>query len=221
MNTLGLLYVDEFKGFTKSRVMLALWVGLPVLALILHAWSPAVDGDMPLSAFTALIVSSISGTLASAMLAVSLIHERSRHVYELFLIRPMQRRDILLAKFLAVYTGLAIAAVLAVLVGFAFDYVDGGAIPSGLLIDTVKSVGLSLSMTAIASAMGVLIGVISTSVLLGVILVIYGGNQIVGLVMLPAVNDFSGSSLLTFAGAAVIAGLALYGAVRLFNRQQF
>jgi ABC-2 type transport system permease protein len=221
MNTLALLYVDEFKGFTKSRVMLALWVGLPVLALILHAWSPAVDGDMPLSAFTALIVSSISGTLASAMLAVSLIHERSRHVYELFLIRPMQRRDILLAKFLAVYTGLAIAAVLAVLVGFAFDYVDGGAIPSGLLIDTVKSVGLSLSMTAIASAMGVLIGVISTSVLLGVILVIYGGNQIVGLVMLPAVNDFSGSSLLTFAGAAVIAGLALYGAVRLFNRQQF
>jgi hypothetical protein len=133
----------------------------------------------------------------------------------------MQRRDILLAKFLAVYTGLAIAAVLAVLVGFAFDYVDRGAIPSGLLIDTLKSVGLSLSMTAIASAMGVLIGVISTSVLLGVILVIYGGNQVVGLVMLPMVNDFSGSSLLTFAGAAVIAGLALYGAMRLFNRQQF
>ena len=221
MNTLALLYVDEFKGFTKSRVMLALWVGLPVLALILHAWSPAVDGDMPLSVFTALIVSSISGTLASAMLAVSLIHERSRHVYELFLIRPMQRRDILLAKFLAVYTGLAIAAVLAVLVGFAFDYVDRGAIPSGLLIDTLKSVGLSLSMTAIASAIGVLIGVISTSVLLGVILVIYGGNQIVGLVMLPVVSDFSGNSLLTFAGAAVITGLAVYGAVLLFNRQQF
>lgn len=221
MNALALLYVDEFKGFTKSRVMLALWVGLPVLALILHAWSPAVDGDMPLSAFTALIISSISGTLASAMLAVSLIHERSRHVYELFLIRPMQRRDILLAKFLAVYTGLAIAAVLAVLVGFAFDYADRGAIPSGLLIDTLKSVGLSLSMTAVASAMGVLIGVISPSVLLGVILVIYGGNQIVGLVMLPAVNDFSGSGLLTFAGAALMAGLALYGAVRLFNRQQF
>jgi ABC-2 type transport system permease protein len=221
MNALALLYVDEFKGFTKSRVMLALWVGLPLLAVILHAWSPAIEGGMPLSAFTALIISSISGTLASAMLAVSIIHERSRHVYELFLIRPMQRRDILLAKFLAVYTGLAIAVVLAVLVGFAFDYVDRGAIPSTLWINTLKSVALSLSMTAIASAMGVLIGVISTSVLLGVILVIYGGNQIVGVVMLPAIQDFSGSSLLTFAGAAVIAGLALYGAVRLFNRQQF
>ena len=221
MNSLALLYLDELKGFTKSRVMLALWVGLPLLALVMHAWSPAIDGDMPLSAFTALLVSSISGTLASAMLAVSIINERSRHVYELFLIRPMQRRDILLAKFLAVYTGLAIAAVLAVFVGLAFDYVDRGAIPSGLLIDTLKSVGLSLSMTAIASAAGLLIGVISTSVLLGVILVIYGGNQIVGLVMLPMVNDFSGSSLLTFAGAVVIAGLAAYGAVLLFNRQQF
>jgi ABC-2 type transport system permease protein len=221
MNALALLYVDEFKGFTKSRVMLALWVGLPLLALLLHAWSPAMEDGLPLSAFTALIVSSISGTLASAMLAVSIINERSRHVYELFLIRPMQRRDILLAKFLAVYTGLAIAVVLAVLVGFAFDYLDRGAIPSALLLDTLKSVGLSLSMTAIASGIGVLIGVISTSVLLGVILVIYGGNQIVGLVMLPVISNFSGNSVLTFAGAAVIAGLVLYSAVRLFNRQQF
>jgi ABC-2 type transport system permease protein len=221
MNALVLLYVDEFKGFTKSRVMLALWVGLPLLALLLHAWSPAMEDGLPLAAFTALIVSSISGTLASAMLAVSIINERSRHVYELFLIRPMQRRDILLAKFLAVYTGLAIAVVLAVLVGFAFDYVDRGAIPSALWVDTLKSVGLSLSMTAIASGIGVLIGVISTSVLLGVILVIYGGNQIVGLVMLPAISDFSGNSMLTFAGAAVIAALVLYGAVCLFDRQQF
>jgi hypothetical protein len=76
-------------------------------------------------------------------------------------------------------------------------------------------------MTAIASAVGVLIGVVSTSVLLGVILVIYGGNQVVGIAMLPMINNFSGSSLLTYAGAAVIAGLAMVVAVHLFNRQQF
>ena len=221
MNTLALLYVDEFKGFTKSRVMLALWVGLPLLALVLHVWSPAVDGDMPVSAFTALIVSSISGTLASAMLAVSIIHERSRHVYELFLIRPMQRRDILLAKFLAVYTGLTIAAVLAIVVGFAVDYVDHGTIPPALWTDTLKSLGMSLSMTAIASAAGVLIGVITTSVLLGVILVVYGANQIAAIAVLPAILDFSTNSLLTFAGAAVIATVMIAVAVLLFNRQQF
>ena len=221
MNTLTLLYLDELKGFTKSKVMLALWVGLPLLALILHAWSPAIEGDMPLSAFAALIVSSISGTLASAMLAVSLIHERTRHVYELFLIRPMQRRDILLAKFAAVYTGLAIASVLAILLGFACDFVERGAIPSALWIDTLKSLAMSLSITAIASAAGVLIGVIASSVLLGVILVIYGGNQIAVVAMLPTIVDFSGSSALTFAGAAAIAGLMVFGAVLLFDRKQF
>ncbi|MBN1135509.1 MAG: hypothetical protein JXM73_02945 [Anaerolineae bacterium] len=221
MNTLALLYLDELKGFTKSKVMLALWVGLPLLALALHAWSPAIEDGMPLSAFTALLVSSVSGTLASAMLAVSIIHERSRHVYELFLIRPIRRRDILLAKFAAVYTGLTIAAVLAVLVGFAFDYVDRGAIPPALLADNLKSLGMSLSMTAIASAAGVLIGVVSTSVLLGVVLVIYGGNQIAAAVMLPTLLDFTGSSPLMFAVAIVIAGVLVYGAVLIFDRQQF
>ena len=220
MNSLTLLYVDELKGFTKSKVMLALWVGLPLLALILHAWSPAVEG-MPFTAFTALLVSSISGTLASAMLAVSIIHERSSHVYELFLIRPMQRRDILLAKFLAVYTGLTIAAVLAILVGFAVDYVDQGAIPPALWADTLKSLGMSLSMTAIASAAGLLIGVLTTSVLLGVILVVYGANQLAAIAMLPTILDFSKNSVLTFAGAAVIAGVMIAVAVILFNRQQF
>jgi ABC-2 type transport system permease protein len=220
MNSLKLLYVDELKGFTKSKVMLALWVGLPLLALILHAWSPATEG-MPLSAFTAMLVSSISGTLAAAMLAVSIIHERNSHVYELFLIRPMQRRDILLAKFLAVYTGLTIAAVLAILVGFAVDYVDHGTISPALWTDTLKSLGMSLSMTAIASAAGVLIGIITTSVLLGVILVVYGANQLAAIAVLPAIFDFSTNSLLTLVGAAVIATVMIAVAVLLFDRQQF
>jgi ABC-2 type transport system permease protein len=221
MNSLTLLYVDELKGFRKSRVMLALWVGLPLLALLLHAWSPALEGGMPFSTFTALVVSSISGTLASAMLAVSIIHERSQHVYELFLIRPLERRDILLAKFFSVYTGLAIAGMLAIGVGLAVDYVTLGEISSQLLVNTLESLALSLAMTAIASAVGVLIGVISTSVLLGVILVIYGGNQVVGLVMVPLMLEFSGRSLLTLLTGAGIAGLMMYGAVLIFDRQQF
>ena len=98
---------------------------------------------------------------------------------------------------------------------------DRGAIPSALLTDTLKSLGMSLSMTAIASAAGVLIGVVSTSVLLGVILVIYGGNQIAAAVMLPMLLDFSGSSALMFAVAVAIAGVMVYGAVLVFERQQF
>jgi hypothetical protein len=76
-------------------------------------------------------------------------------------------------------------------------------------------------MTAIASAAGVLIGVITTSVLLGVILVVYGANQLAAIAVLPAIFDFSTNSLLTFAGAAVIATVMIAVAVLLFNRQQF
>jgi ABC-type Na+ efflux pump permease subunit len=221
MNNLALLYLDELKGFRKSRVMLALWVGLPLLAFALHAWSPTVEGNMPFSAFTALIVSSISGTLASAMLAVSIIHERSQHVYELFLIRPLRRRDILLAKFFSIYTGLAIAGILAIGAGLAVDYVTLDEVSSTLLFNTLESLALSLAMTAIASAVGVLIGVVSSSVLLAVILVIYGGNQLVGLVMLPLILEFSGRSLLTILSGALIAGAMMFGAIMIFDRQQF
>lgn len=221
MNSLGLLYVDELKGFVKSRVILALWVGLPLLAILMHAWSPSLEGNMPMSTFTALVVGSISGTLASAMLAVSIIHEKSRHVYELFLIRPMERRDIVLAKFLAVYSCLVIASVLTIGTGFVVDYGKVGAIPSPLISGTLESLGLSLSMTAIASAVGVLIGVMATSVLLGVILVIYGGNQVVSLVMLPFLTDFAGRSLLTILMGGVLVAAILYVAVLIFNRKQF
>jgi ABC-2 type transport system permease protein len=221
MKSLMLLYTDELKGFYKSKVMLALWFGLPALAVALHAWSPQLEGEFPLSRFTALIVSSLSGTLASAMLAVSIIHEKSRNVYQLFLIRPLERREILLAKFFAVYTGLAIAGSLAIGVGLTVDYVRGGQIPNALLIDTLESLALTLSMTAIASAVGILIGIVSSSVLLGVILVIYGGNQIIGVVMLPLMINFAGRSLLTILSGGLIAGVLLYVALLLFNRTQF
>lgn len=224
MSSLSLLFFDELKGFAKSKVMLALWVGLPLLALAMHYLAPSsgtVEGDIPFSTFTALIISSISGTLASAMLAVSLIHERSRHVYELYLIRPLKRRDILLAKFLAVYVGLAVAALLAIGTGLAFDFINLDGLPSSLLTSTAEALAISLSMMAMASAVGVLIGVISGSVLLGVILVIYGGNQLVTVVMLPLLMEFSGRSIISFAGGIVLALGLLYVAILVFKRQQF
>ena len=75
----------------RSKVMLALWVGLP-------GPSPSAGRCLaeyrldPGRVFTSLLVGSIGGTLASAMLAVSIINERERHVYDLFVIRPVRRR---------------------------------------------------------------------------------------------------------------------------------
>jgi ABC-2 type transport system permease protein len=221
MSNLILLYTDELKGFYKSKVMIALWLGLPLLSLLLHFWAPEIEGEMPLTTFTALIVSSISGTLASAMLGVSIIHEKSRHVYDLFLIRPIKRRDIVLAKFLAVYTCIAIASGLAIATGLFVDYWTMGEIPKTLVDNTLESFAASLSMTGIASAAGVLIGVISSSVLLGVILVIYGGNQIVGLGMLPFLINVSGRGVLTMIWGGILTAVLLFGAVLVFDRRQF
>lgn len=86
--SLALLYKDELRGFFKSKVMIALWLGMPALTMLLHVIAPEVEGELPLTVFATLITSSMSGTLGAAMLAVAIIHEKSHHVYELFFVRP-------------------------------------------------------------------------------------------------------------------------------------
>ena len=101
---LQLLYVDELRGFYKSKVMLFLWIGLPIVALLFRFVQVSTTGQaIPFTVISALVVSSLAGTLAAVMLTVSIINEKNRHVYELFLIRPLKRRDIMLSKFLSVY----------------------------------------------------------------------------------------------------------------------
>ena len=106
--SLKILFVDELKGFYKSKVMIVLWVGLPLLSLLFHYIVPDTEG-IPISSIVAIILSSIGGTLGSAMLSTSIASEKIRHVYDLFLIRPVKRTSILLAKFFSVYLCLIIA----------------------------------------------------------------------------------------------------------------
>jgi len=181
--SLKLLFKDELKGFYKSNVMVFLWIGLPLVVTLFHILTPNT-GDIPFSTMTALVVSTLGGTLAAIMLAVSIINEKEEHVYTLFVIRPIKRRDLILSKFLAVYTCLAIATVLALMFGLALDYFYGTLPPESMLSGTFFEFALALSMIAVSSAVGVFLGVISPSVLVGVILVIYVGNQLSALPML-------------------------------------
>ena len=59
--SLRILLSDELRGFYRSRVMLFLWVGLPVLAVVFYVWSPDTGGEIALSALVSLLVSSLSG----------------------------------------------------------------------------------------------------------------------------------------------------------------
>jgi len=220
--SLALLFVDELRGFYKSKVMLFLWVGLPVVAILFRFVQSSISGqEIPFTVISSLVVSALAGTLASVMLAVSLINEKNRHVYELFLIRPLKRRDILLSKFFSVYACVAIASFISILAGIVTDYVTTGTL-SAIVFDSLgQSLSISLSVIAISCAAGVLIGVASPSVLVGAILVIYGGNQISVVPLLPTVLNLPNPVFFAVALAVATAVALLAVAVVLFNRKQF
>lgn len=219
---LSLLFVDELRGFYKSKVMVFLWVGLPFITILFRFVQSSVTGQaIPFTVISALVTSSLAGTLASVMLAVSLINERNRHVYELFLIRPLKRRDIILAKFFSVYMCVAIAIFISFFVGMATDYLTTGTFATAILSNLGQSLSISFSMVAVACSAGVLIGVAAPSVLVGAILIIYGGNQISVIPLVPTLLNITNGDLFTIGIAAIVTGVLLAVAVVLFERKQF
>ena len=220
--SLPLMYKDELKGFYKSKVMLFLWTGLPVIAILFHLLKPeSSQQEVPLTMLSALVVSSLSGTLSSIMLAVGIIHEKSRGVYPLFLIRPVKRWNIILGKYFAVYTCIVIAAFISVMVGLLVDHFSADGVTIQLLKQAGQSLIVSFSMMSVTASAGVFIGVVSPSVLVGVILVLYGGNQVASITFLPAMLNLPFQSLFSFGISLLFTVGTLALAVLIFNRKQF
>ncbi|MFW6038321.1 MAG: ABC transporter permease [Candidatus Saliniplasma sp.] len=219
--SLSILFKDELRGFYRSKVMIVLWIGLPVLSILFFLLSPDTGDELPLTVMTSLIISSLAGTLGAVMLAVSIINEKGSKVYDLFLIRPIKRRNILLSKFLAVYVCIAVAVSLSLLLGLGIDYYRFGGIPEGILRSTMDSIIISLAMMGISASAGVLIGVVSPSVLVGAVLVIYGGNQISILPVLPALLDISNEMLFAISTGLITTIVLLLIAIMIFGRKQF
>jgi ABC-2 type transport system permease protein len=215
---LRLLYTDELAGFSRSKVMIVLWAGLPAVALILRLINPATKG-MSTASLVTLVVASIGGTLSAVLLGTTVTSERNRRVYDLFLIRPVARRDLILAKYFAALSCLLAAAVISVLAGVVVDAVSGG-FPAAVAGDAVRSLVMSAAGMAVACAVGVLFGVVIDSVAVSAILSVYLGTQIGALVLLPVilvpelpVIPFS------LAAGTVISGILLVIAVRVFERK--
>ncbi|WP_019177420.1 ABC transporter permease [Methanomassiliicoccus luminyensis] len=212
--SLALLIKDELNGFYRSKVMAILFVGLPAIAVLMYILSPDLGG-MPLGAFTALLVSSTAGLLASTTLAVSIINERSQGAFDLFLVRPVKRSHLLLAKYLAVLTCVVLAAALALVLANGYDWYVSGTVDLGALRGPML---VTLTMACLCSAAAVLFGSLVRSVLVGVILTLYGGNQLSAVVVLPALeNMFSleATAALGIGLSIVILGLA----TTIFNRR--
>jgi ABC-2 type transport system permease protein len=217
--TLSLLFKDEFKGFYKSKVMLVLWIGLPILTIIMFYATSGDAGGVPMSTLTAVVLGSIGGMLSAAMLVSSIISEKERHVYDLFLIRPVKRRDIVLSKFLSTYSCVAIAGFISVSIGLVIDSMRFGGISDPILGATFNSLLLALSIMAIACSAGVLIGVFSSSMLVGIILVIYGANQLSVLAALPGIL-LPDQSWLTLIPGVLLPIILLMLAMRLFEKKE-
>ena len=218
-----LILKDELNGFYKSKVMIFLWIGLPILAFLLHfSLSESSTDGLSLSYLTALLVSNIGGLLASVMLTVNIINEKDTRVYDLFLIRPIRRWHIMTSKFLAVFICVSIACVLAIALGVLVDYFQSPILLDLMSQNIINSFIIAISVIAISSAVGIVFGVISPSILVGVVLVIFVGNYISSIPsIIPIAFGVEDSvPLVSMIGVVVTVILMSLGIV-LFNRKEF
>ena len=219
--SLKILFVDELKGFYKSKVMIVLWVGLPLLSLLFNYITPNTEG-FPISSIVAIILSSVGGTLASAMLSTSIASEKIRHVYDLYLIRPVKRTNILLAKYFSVYLCLIIATGISLTLGLILDQIFIGNLPDYVLNQTIESLTISMAAMAISCSIGVFFGIIVSSVPVATILSVYIGNQISAISILPTIFlDFVDPIIFSLLIGPIAAAIMLTVSSILFSRKQF
>jgi ABC-2 type transport system permease protein len=213
-----LIYKDELQGFLRSKAMIVLAVGMPVLVLVLRLLQADTEG-VPFFVFTAIIISSIGGTLGAVLLSTAFTNERQQHVYDLFLIRPVSRTSLVLGKYFAALTVLLATAIVSLGVGILADIVAGRSAP-GMLTAGFEPAVLSLSGMAIACAVGTLLGILVDSVAVSAILAVYLGNQLGAVAVLPAAiaPELPGVPLAVAAGVVVPVVLLLI-AGRVFYRK--
>lgn len=217
----SILFKDELTGFYLSKVMIILWIGLPILTILLYLWQPDTGSEVPFTVIAAIVVSNIAGALAAIMLTVGIINERNLGVYELFMVRPIKKRNILFAKLSAVYLCITIAIIFAVALGLLIDYsINNGSLTLDMN-SVAESLVISISMMAIASSAGILIGVASKSTLAGVVLVLFGANQISAISTIPTMMDIINPILVTASLSVLISGVLLLISIFIFERKQF
>lgn len=218
---LRILFVDELKGFYKSKVMLILWFGMPFLTLLLHFLNPDLE-ELPVSFLVALLISSIGGTLSAALLSTSIANEKSHHVYDLFLVKPVTRYSILLAKYFAVYLCLIIATGISLITGLIIDTYTSGILPEYIIQNTLDSLSVSLAAMSISCSIGIFFGILVSSVPVAVILSVYIGNQVSAVSILATIFiDFINPSMFAVIIGVSITVLFIGISIIVFNRKQF
>jgi len=225
-----LLTGDEFRGFAKSKVMIVLWVLMPGIALVgflllRHRARLELGPGHSISAkqYMGFLESGIAGAIASVLVAVEIVSDRSRNVYQLFVIRPIRPESLLWAKFIAISVLVIIAATISMSIGFIFDATEGRPIDADELLQSGKAILATAQGVGLACAGGVLFGVLAKdSILVAVVLVLQIGQNFIFIPQIPAFfgvmqHQFWLWTAITFAflfAVMWIAGIA-------FRRSQF
>lgn len=220
-----LMLRDELIGFAKSKVMIVLWVVLPLIAMAGYLLLPDEltnargMGGLSATAFVGFLMSSVAGTVAALMVAVDIVSERNRKVYELFAIRPIRREVIILAKFLAVFTCVTVACLVSLGLGIAVDAFRGHA-PS-IDYDLAKSLLSLVGVVAMSCGVGVVFGVMSRTILVAVILILYVGQNLTIVPMVPVYLGWLPDKFWIFMLiTAVLTGLLVLAASVMFRRAE-
>ena len=223
----ALLVRDELVGFARSKVMLVLWVLMPVLALAgffllpLNAFRTGNHDTMTAATFMSVLLSSVSGTVAALMAAVDLVTERNRNVYVMFVIRPVRRETIVWAKFIAVFVCVATAVVTSLMLGIAADLVRGVPVTLATLRDAVHALSSAAMVIALSASVGVLFGVIARSVVVAVVLVLYIGQNLAIVPMLPISFGLAPDSFWVFIAISLaLVAIVMWFAGMAFRRAQ-
>ncbi|HKE16696.1 MAG TPA: ABC transporter permease subunit [Kofleriaceae bacterium] len=221
-----MLLRDELLGFASSRVMLVLWAVLPALTILGYFVLPeslaGATGRGPLSAtaFMALIMSSVAGTVAALLVGVDIVSERNRNVYDLLLIRPLRREHILWAKFGAVTISVSVACIVSLSVGLALDALLGAPV-AGAIGDALRALASMVGVIALSAAVGVFFGMVTRSILVAVILILYIGQNLAFVPMLPGLLGILPDRFwLTMSITAALVGVIMWLAGVLFRRSE-
>ncbi|MFX1366839.1 MAG: ABC transporter permease [Promethearchaeota archaeon] len=219
--SLLLIFLDELKGYAKSKVMIVLWFGLPLLSFLIQFISPNNLEGMPISFLVSIVVSSIGGTLSAIMLSTSIVSEKNRHVYELFLIRPVKRSSLILAKYLAVYLCLIVAISISLIFGLIIDAFLGD-LNENYLNTTFESLIIGISSMSITCSIGIFFGVLVSSVPLAAILSVYLGSQLSTIIILPTIFfEILNPIILALSLGITITIIMMSINILLFCKQQF
>ena len=216
----------------KSKITIILFIVLPVLAVLMSILTGQLE-DFPATYLTAVLATSIAGALGSIMLSTSITSEMNKNVYDLFLIRPVKRHNIIIAKFFAVYLCTIAAVWLSIFTGMIIDAFRQVTIPQFFLDQLVDSIFTVFFALAVTCSFGTLFGILMKSVAGSALLSLYVGNQASSILTLviPLISQlmefefgfslpFDPFILSIVIGTATSIGILLL-AILAFNKKQF